>query len=518
MLNNKKKTYNTIFSIITALLILFCFIGINILKVKGYNESVNSDNVKALYVRADTAALRLEDKYVQIYKQYIEYLKEEEYEKANMLITDSGHISAFEKIIGLILATELNGVVINVKDDAGNVTIPSQSEYIKEIESYNGQLYDIDTKIEKLKNYGIYTIARVVVFKDDILSEKKEHSIKYDNGELWRDYSNFAWVNPYDKYVQQYNIEVAKQAAVTGFDEIQFDYVRFPEKFSQYEISKSYLEENIRQDELIRLFLKTAYSQLNPYNVKISADVFGCVAHLWDDPLNIDIGQIWYNLTQEVDYISPMVYPSHYRGTNWYTYSDPNKHPYEVVKGAIEDSLLINSAFKDRAKIRFWLQDFSMYEYEYGPMQILDQVKALHEKGIDTYMFWNNKNIYEPDNYLILESRTVADISNRYHVHQISRNNPVDAVKRYIDANISKNPYEIFILTAINNRDGEYKDFIANIKYLDIKSYEITDSRSSFNTAQVFLNVKTDTVSEKWVVFLILEQGIWKINGYYVIC
>jgi len=251
--------------------------------------------------------------------------------------------------------------------------------------------------------------------------------------------------------------------------------------------------------------------------VKISADVFGCVAHLWDDPLNIDIGQIWYNLTQEVDYISPMVYPSHYRGTNWYTYNDPNKHPYEVVKGAIDDSLYINSAFKDRAKIRFWLQDFSMYGYEYGPMQILDQVKALHEKGIDTYMFWNNKNIYEPDNYLILESRTVADISNRYHVHQISRNNPIDAVKRYIDANISKDPYESFVLTAINNRDGEYKDFIVNIKYLDIKSYEITDSKSSFNTAQVFLNVKTVTETEKWVVFLILEQGIWKINGYYVI-
>ena len=134
--------------------------------------------------------MRLEDKYVQIYKQYIEYLKEEEYEKANTLITNSGYISAFERIIGLILATELNGVVINVKDDEGNVTIPSQNEYIKEIESYNGQLHYISEKMEKLKDYGIYTIARIVVFKVDILSEKKEHSIKYENGELWRDYSN----------------------------------------------------------------------------------------------------------------------------------------------------------------------------------------------------------------------------------------------------------------------------------------------------------------------------------------
>ncbi len=475
-------------------------------------DSVSSDEVRGLYVRADTASLELDDEDIEKYKEYVKALKE----RISPNISLEG-INSFERIIGLIDATRLNAVVIDVKDDMGNVNIPSDSEYVLLAGSYNYQLKDIKETISLLKKHDIYVIARIVVFKDDVLSKNIAHSIRYDDGTVWKDYSGSAWVDPYDEWVCQYNIEVAKQAAILGFDEIQFDYIRFPEKFSQYEISRKYLENKIRPDELIRLFLNNAYSQLKLYDVKVSADVFGCVAHLWDDQLNIDIGQVWYNLTQEVDYVSPMVYPSHYRGTDWYTTGDPNKHPYEVVKGAIEDSLRINSAFEDKAGIRLWLQGFTIYEYEYGPDQIFDQVRALHEKGIDTYMFWNNKNVYDPQNCIILEDKYPKDTSDKYIVYDAEMNNPSDAAKRYLNAEMSKDLFLSFILKAVKIRPGEYLDYITDIQWLGVSGYEFTGYRSSFNTAQVFFKITKEEQQEKWVLFMILEDGFWKVNGYYSI-
>ena len=490
----KKKLSHNLIRMLTVYLCLFiCTTCLRIVNVKGVAaESVSSDEVRGLYVRADTASLELDDEDIEKYKEYVKALKE----GINSEIPLEG-INAFEKIVGLIDATRFNAVVIDVKDDMGNVAIPSDSQYILTAGSYNYQLKNIEGTIEQLKKYGIYVIARIVVFKDDVLANNISHSIRYDDGTVWKDYSGSAWVDPYDEWVRQYNIEVAKEAALAGFDEIQFDYIRFPEKFSQYEVSSKYLENRIRPDELIRQFLKDAYSQLQLYDIKVSADIFGCVAHLWDDQLNIDIGQVWYNLTQEVDYISPMVYPSHYRGTNWYTAGDPNKHPYEIVKGAIEDSLRINSAFEDKAGIRLWLQGFTIYEYEYGPVQILDQVRALHEKGIDTYIFWNNKNIYDPADYIVLENQDIEEKQGIYHVHDISMNNPSDAAKKYLAADMNKDLFISFILKTTKTRSDEYMDYCNNIHWEGITGYELTGYRSSFNTSQVFFNIKKDSIEHR---------------------
>ncbi len=515
-MRKKKLSDNFIKVLLIVICLLICFNSSDIYGFKVVKavqaSAVNPNDVRGLYVRADTASLELDEEDIKKYSEYVQASKGD-----NSLLISLDGINSFERIIGLIDATRLNAVVINVKDDGGNVTIPTDSEYVVKAGSYNYQLKDIKNTIELLKKHNIYIIARIVVFKDDILAKNISHSIRYDNGVVWKDYSGSAWVDPYDEWVRQYNIEVAKQAAILGFDEIQFDYVRFPEKFSQYDVSVKYLENKIRQDELIRQFLRDAKSQLEQYDVKVSCDVFGCVAYLWDDPLNVDIGQVWYNLTQEVDYISPMVYPSHYRGTDWYTEGDPNQHPYEVVKGAIEDSLRINSAFADKAGIRFWLQDFSMYGYEYGPVQILDQIEALHEKGIDTYMFWNNKNIYDPFNYLILEDKNPADNKERYHVYDIYKNTPCDAAKSFLDAEIDKDMYNHFILKSIKTRPEEYKDYSQSIQWLGITGYELTGYRSSFNTAQIFMNISREEKQDKWVLFMVLEDGFWKVNGYYSI-
>jgi hypothetical protein len=164
-----------------------------------------------------------------------------------------------------------------------------------------------------------------------------------------------------------------------------------------------------------------------------------------------------------------------------------------------------------------WLQGFTIYEYEYGPDQIFDQVRALHEKGIDTYMFWNNKNVYDPQNCIILEDKYPKDTSDKYIVYDAEMNNPSDAAKRYLNAEMSKDLFLSFILKAVKIRPGEYLDYITDIQWLGVSGYEFTGYRSSFNTAQVFFKITKEEQQEKWVLFMILEDGFWKVNGYYSI-
>ncbi|MFA7673692.1 MAG: putative glycoside hydrolase [Clostridia bacterium] len=470
-------------------------------------------DVKGLYVRGETAAQRLDDTYVQDYRAYVLSLDGNDTEKTDKLLEACKGITDFEEIVGLILATELNAVIINTKDDGGNINIPVSARCMEMVRSQSGTLSNISGILAKLKGYGIYTIARIVVFKDDVLAKLPQYAIKYDNGEVWKDYSDASWVDPYNEWVQDYNICIAKECALYGFDEIQFDYVRFPEKFSQYAVSEEYLEGQIRQDELILSFLNKAHEALIPYNVNLAADVFGCVARIWDDELNIDIGQVWYNLTQAVDYICPMVYPSHYRGTTWYTYNDPNKEPYLIVKGAINDSLFINSAFKEGAAIRFWLQDFEQYGYPYGPEQILDEVKALNEAGIDTYMFWNSKNDYDPYNYLVLDDTDPAIISKDSETDLSGRTYMVTA-NEYLDALISYDPYYLYILTPIIKRAEEYKVFQETKVSSDIYGYVIRGHEMREGKAYISVSV-TDTEGIKTDMLLILfkENGIWKVES-----
>ncbi|MCK9557706.1 MAG: putative glycoside hydrolase [Candidatus Cloacimonetes bacterium] len=470
-------------------------------------------DVKGLYVRGETAAQRLDDNYVRKYEAYVLSLDENDTEKTEQLLKDCSGITEFEKITGLILATKLNAVVINTKDDGGFVNIPVSAACMETACSQSGTLNNISEILAKLKGYGIYTIARIVVFKDDVLAKLPKYAIKYDSGEVWKDYSDASWVDPYDEWVQDYNICIAKECALYGFDEIQFDYVRFPEKFSQYAVSVEYLEGRIRQDELILDFLNKAHEALLPYNVNVAADVFGCVARIWDDELNIDIGQVWYNLTQAVDYICPMVYPSHYRGTTWYTYNDPNKEPYLIVKGAISDSLFINSAFKEGATVRFWLQDFEQYGYPYGPEQILDEVKALNEAGIDTYIFWNSKNIYDPYNYLVLDD-TDPLIIQKDSETDLSGRTYLTTANEYLNALIQEDPYYLYILTPLNSRAEEYKVFKESMTESDICSYIIGRHEMKEGKAYIYVKIQnSEGISDDMILILAKENGIWKVES-----
>ena len=273
-------------------------------------------------------------------------------------------------------------MVIDVKDDNGLMTYKSNIQIINDVEANSDvRIKDIHSFMNNLDGHNIYPIARIVTFKDRNLSaHRSDLSIQKKTGGIWRDHKGISWVNPYDKRVWDYDIAVAKEAALNGFKEIQFDYVRFPENGARVDAEAFFPGKDRKsKEDCIADFLTYAREQLKDYNVIISADVFGLTTSVSDD---MDIGQSWKKISPEVEYISPMIYPSHYTAGN-YGFSNPNAHPYEVVDGAVKDALKKDKNIKKSAVIRPWIQDFSLGQPRYSGQDVLKQIKALKNNGIE---------------------------------------------------------------------------------------------------------------------------------------
>lgn len=316
--------------------------------------------------------------------------------------------SRFETLINLIDNTEINAVVIDVKDDFGEMTYNSFVPMVKEVEA---------DKIVKDKNFhdtmkilsdkDIYPIARIVSFKDKTAAGKRpDLAVKSKDGSVWRDNKGDAWLNPYNRDSWEYLIQIAEEAAISGFKEIQFDYVRFPTDGKRELIEYGQAGEELMQDAIAG-FLREARERLAPYGVLVSADVFGLVTTVNDD---MKLGQHLETLALAVDIISPMVYPSHYAlGTYGVAY--PDADPYTIVKTSMEVAKeRIDKIETDEPKaiLRPWLQDFSAPwlrgQYgsnytPYGPEQIKAQKKATYDADLTQWIFWNAGNKYTENGY-----------------------------------------------------------------------------------------------------------------------
>jgi hypothetical protein len=297
-----------------------------------------------------------------------------------------------EQLIQFIKETHINAIVIDVKDDTGVISYPSSVPLAQEIGATSKRVPGIKELVARLKQENIYTIARIVVFKDPILAKKHlEIAVKNKGGGLWRDRKGMVWVDPNCEKVWKYNLDIAKEAIAMGFSEVQFDYVRFLSdgKISQavYPYSKGDSKEDV-----IRNFLLYAKKDINALGVPLSADIFGLVLTVPDD---LNIGQKLEKIADAVDIISPMTYPSHYpKGT--FGIAQPDLHPYEVIDQAIKDGL--KRLANRKVKIRPWLQDFNLGS-QYGRKQVQDQIKALADNGIYDYLFWNPNNHYDASKY-----------------------------------------------------------------------------------------------------------------------
>jgi Uncharacterized conserved protein len=192
--------------------------------------------------------------------------------------------------------------------------------------------------------------------------------------------------------VWNYNINIAVEAAKLGFDEIQFDYVRFPEGITTKHVKFANTNKWSRA-EAIRRFLHQARPAIHREGAKVSADVFGLVTSATDD---MGIGQRWRAIGQEVDFISPMIYPSHY-GNGIYGVRNPDMHPYAIVSGAIADAKKRNQAMAQSglkpAQLRPWLQSFTATwvhpHMVYDRQTVKEQIKALHDQGVHDFLLWS---------------------------------------------------------------------------------------------------------------------------------
>jgi hypothetical protein len=305
----------------------------------------------------------------------------------------AGKTDSFHQVVDFINKTEVNSLVIDVKDDTGMVSYASKVPLVLAIGS-SYKKYDPTKVLAILKQNNIYPIARIVVFKDPYLAKHRpDFAVKSSTGGLWRDFGGLNWVDPYNKEVWDYNINIAKEAVSYGFREVQFDYIRFTSDGNTRDCHYPKTDGRIKAD-VIRDFLKYAYQELKPLGVKISGDVFGLTCSAQDD---VGIGQVMEKVAQGVDIICPMVYPSHYyHGV--YQIANPDGKPYETVFKSLTDARQKSESFTHKVIIRPWLQDFSLKSH-YGREQLLAQIKAVENSGLKEWIFWNPSSRYDYHKY-----------------------------------------------------------------------------------------------------------------------
>lgn len=290
-----------------------------------------------------------------------------------------------DKMIGIADRTEINAFVIDVKDDLGTVAFDADVDLAKQEGLIEARIKDIDGLIAKLREHDITPIARVVCFKDDLLATKRpDLAVMHQSGEIWKDFKELSFTNPYNHEVWEYLVQVAEEAARHGFREIQFDYVRFP---SDGKISEAvYPGENSSKEDAIAAFLAYARPRLEKLGVWLSADVFGITVNPNNAKDSETIGQNVAKISQNVDIVCPMVYPSHY-GTGFYGLENPNASPYELITAAMKDTKKVLAG--TGAMGRPWLQDFSLHGVEYGVAEVKAQIKASEEQGFGEWILWD---------------------------------------------------------------------------------------------------------------------------------
>lgn len=307
--------------------------------------------------------------------------------------------SGMKSLIELCDQTELNAMVIDIKDENGNITfrMPEDSKPAV-LGNCKNYIEDMDALMKELKEHEIYTIARIVCFKDPALAkEQPELAIKDKNGRFVTDSSKLAWVNPCKEETWEYLTDIALYCADLGFDEIQFDYVRFPVGIITGKPNYEAEVTNENKHTYINDFLLYATERLHEKKMPVTADLFGTVIGNPKDAGNV--GQDYAELSATVDAVCPMIYPSHYSNGS-FGCAIPDAKPYETIKGAMDLSVeeLASLSEEECAVVRPWLQDFTASwvkgHISYGIEEVQSQIQAVNDAGYEEWILWNAKNQY----------------------------------------------------------------------------------------------------------------------------
>ena len=319
----------------------------------------------------------------------------------------AGSRERMARIIEEIDRTELNAVVIDFKDDNGNITAEVESPMLQELGVCRPYISDLPGLLSELREHGIYTIARVVSLRDPKMGETRpQWCFQSESGEVLRDSDKMAWLDPYNEEVREYLAEVGRQAALAGFDEVQFDYIRFSTNNSLQKAAAKAAGESSKTDIITEL-AGYIYDELSSEGVYVSADVFGAIISSSGDAQAV--GQDYAALASSLDYICPMIYPSHYGDGN-FGLDHPDLHPYETIMGALADSkTALDTAGAETtqktAVVRPWLQDFTASwlknHIASGGEEIRSQIQAVYDAGYEEWILWSASNKYH---YGALES------------------------------------------------------------------------------------------------------------------
>ncbi|SDX54165.1 putative glycoside hydrolase [Paenibacillus sp. CF384] len=315
----------------------------------------------------------------------------------------AGSKKRMDALIDLLDKTDLNAMVIDVKNDYGQMTYNSKLPAVHAIGAdRHVAISDIEGLLAKLKAKHIYVIGRIVTFKDPLYAKMHPSmALQKQGGGVWRDVQGKAWLNPFQKQVRQYNAAIAGEAAAKGFDEIQFDYVRFPDNGAKVDREVRYGDREGRtKSDVIAYFLRQGRTSVHKSGARISADVFGLVTSSTND---MGIGQSWRAVSSAVDVISPMTYPSHY-STGMYGVKQPDLNPYPIIRQAMMDAkrrnaIIQSSGSQSTATIRPWLQSFTARwvhpHQQYGAAQVNKQIQAAREQGIHEFLLWSSNCKYD---------------------------------------------------------------------------------------------------------------------------
>lgn len=295
----------------------------------------------------------------------------------------------FNALLALADRTEINAMVLDFKDESGWLHHDSKVTAAREIGAVH-PAYDLPARLRTLQEHNIYTIARVVCFLDQTLPVERPHLAVRNTatGGIWENDNGAHWVSAMHPEAWDYNIAVAVEAASLGFDEVQYDYVRFPTDGDREVMDLGAPNTKDRRTDAIAGFLERTRAALTPYDTALAVDVFGVT--LFDKNDNDALGQLLEKIAPHVDYICPMIYPSHYI-PGIFGFDLPNDHPYEIILGSLE--LGIGRVPNAQAVLRPWLQDFSYGAgIDYGPNEVRAQIKATYDFGGTSWMLWNAAN------------------------------------------------------------------------------------------------------------------------------
>jgi hypothetical protein len=307
-----------------------------------------------------------------------------------------------KRVLDIIDKTEINAIVVDIKNEYGSTSYRTSSDKANSYGAANNRtIKDIKSFISLMKSKNIYTIARVVTFKDELQAVNNlDYAIRNKNNDLSRDSDKMAWIDPFDKRSHEYTVSIAEDAANAGFDEINFDYIRFPAK-TELKLAKESTEEN--RVKAIEDFLILAKNRLRKYGTFISVSIYGNACWQNDDT---GIGQKIESLAKHADYIAPMLYPSGFvSGSFGVKY--PADYPYIAIYRSIKN---IENKI-DPKRVRPWLQSFKDYAHSkrhYNKFEIREQIKAANDIKTSGWMMWSPSSKYNIECFTTSDKDSLA--------------------------------------------------------------------------------------------------------------